>query len=62
MVDVEQMDGLDEPLCFDNDVKVDGCSDGEVVGSADAAEVNDVVFGVYDVHLDGCWKVQLDGC
>ena len=23
VVDVEQMNGLDEPLCFDNDVKVD---------------------------------------
>ena len=27
-------------------------SDGEVVGSTDAAEVHDVVFEVYDVHLE----------
>ena len=42
VVDVEKMNGPDEPLFFDNDVKVDG----EVVGSTDATKVKDVVLKV----------------
>ena len=33
------MNGSDEPFRFDHDVEVDGCCNGDVVGSAEAAKV-----------------------